>query len=320
MFETIADDRLAGLLVQTPGSSDGCAGRFVRFTSHETLPNDVEGIISLTVNAFFHHDALRSFYLFEGLDAADVLDILENKEPETEHTPQGVEQGIHQFLCSAPHHGEFWGYDVRRFAWFKAAQEAVVFMEKHLLKARCFENRFDLLAYALSKVSVPDGLFLEFGVFKGETLRFIAERTKQTVYGFDSFRGLPEDWEQLMPKGAFYTFGKVPETDQGNIRFVKGWFAETLPAFTEKHKKACAFIHIDCDLYSSTRDVLDSLKRFIVPGTVLVFDELYNFPGWQRHEYKALMEFVQDSAMGCDYLGYVGPGCQVAVRMMDETR
>jgi hypothetical protein len=230
--------------------------------------------------------------------------------------PGLVAEGIQHFLCTAPHHGEFWGYDVRRMAWLKAAQEGVEFLEEYLLHARCFKNRFELLDFALSQVEVKDGLFLEFGVFKGETIEYIANRVEAKVYGFDSFKGLPENWEQLMPKGAFYTFGKVPESAQSNIQFVKGWFSETIPPFVEEHDKPCAFVHVDCDLYSSTCDILNGLSEQIIPGTIIVFDEFYNFPGWRRHEFKAFSAFLERRALNCEYLGYVGPGCQVAVRVV----
>jgi hypothetical protein len=37
-------------------------------------------------------------------------------------------------------------------------------------------------------------LFLELGVFSGQSIWVIAQRTSNLVHGFDSFEGLPEDW------------------------------------------------------------------------------------------------------------------------------
>ena len=53
-----------------------------------------------------------------------------------------------------------------------------------------------------------------------------------------------------------------------------------------------AFIHVDCDLYSSTKTIFSLLSDRIVPGTIILFDEYFNYPNWQQHEYKALQEFV----------------------------
>ena len=80
-----------------------------------------------------------------------------------------------------------------------------------------------------------------------------------------------------------------------NVKLVKGMFGETLPKFKEQCLKSTpiAFIHIDCDLYEATKTVFDILGNNLVPGSVIVFDEYYNYPGYERHEYKAFQEFLQ---------------------------
>jgi hypothetical protein len=80
-------------------------------------------------------------------------------------------------------------------------------------------------------------------------------------------------------------------------------FEETLPGFIEKHAGPIAFMHIDCDLYSSTRVVFDHLAERIVPGTVILFDEYFNYPGWQFGEYKAFQELVRDRNLGYKIIG-----------------
>jgi len=71
---------------------------------------------------------------------------------------------------------------------------------------------------------------------------------------------------------------------------------------------------VDCDLCSSTKTVFSSLADRLIPGTIVVFDEHFNDPGWQDCEYKAFMEFV---AAGRQF-GYLAYNCrseQVAVRL-----
>jgi hypothetical protein len=46
-----------------------------------------------------------------------------------------------------------------------------------------------------------------------------------------------------------------------------------------------------------------------------VFDEYFNYPGWQQHEFKAWQEFVAASGLSYEYLGLVRNNQQVAVRI-----
>ena len=106
---------------------------------------------------------------------------------------------------------------------------------------------------------VPDGkegLYLEFGVGRGKSMRWIAPQAKGTVYGFDSFDGIQEYWNGN-PVGAFAQkkLPKVPD----NVEFEIGYFDATLPGFLEKHAEPIAFLHVDCDLYSSTVTIFDAL-------------------------------------------------------------
>jgi hypothetical protein len=83
------------------------------------------------------------------------------------------------------------------------------------------------------------------------------------------------------------------------------------------HIKA-SFIHIDCDLYAGTRDALLYLSSLIQPGTVLVFDELINYPRYAEHEIKALWEWLASSGMRVRVIGGFGP-LKGASHTMDMT-
>lgn len=150
------------------------------------------------------------------------------------------------------------------------------------------DPRLEHLKYCIENVTV-DGQYLEFGVFRGHTLNYIAELVpNKTVYGFDSFYGIPEDW-LWMPQGEFSTNGMLPAV-RSNVKLIPGWFDNTLPKF---NKERIAFMHVDCDLYASTKYVLESLENYIVPGTVIAFDDFPYFPGTEQHEYRAFMEFIE---------------------------
>jgi predicted O-methyltransferase YrrM len=152
-------------------------------------------------------------------------------------------------------------------------------------------------------VATNPGLFLEFGVYTGTSINQIAKQRPQApVYGFDSFQGLPGDWRNGFPKAAFDLQGKLPAVDT-NVHLVPGWFNETLPQFLAEHPEPVSFLHVDCDMYSSSKTVLESLAPRIVPGTVIVFDELVNYPEFLDHEMKSLYEFAATHGRQFQWIG-----------------
>jgi hypothetical protein len=150
--------------------------------------------------------------------------------------------------------------------------------------------------YVLNTMRHPDQseAILEFGVWLGSSINLISGRfPEHQVYGFDSFLGLPEDWSFPWLMGSFNLNGFMPNV-RNNVKLLKGWFNETLPVFAKDvlGEGHIALLHIDCDLYSSAKLVLDILADNIRPGTIIVFDELLNFPNYENHEMKAFFEFV----------------------------
>ncbi|WP_174502618.1 class I SAM-dependent methyltransferase [Acidiphilium sp. C61] len=201
-------------------------------------------------------------------------------------------------------------FDIR----LAAKREAVDYVMGHMQAAMMLRDRFDLLRFALSRAPEA-GLVLEFGVEKGLSVNCLARATPRMVHGFDSFQGLPEDWAgTASARGAFDRRGTLPNVP-GNVRLHVGWFDATLPAFLAETAEPVALLHIDCDIYSSTKTVFDLLSDRIRPGTVIVFDEYFNYPGWRQHEYKAFQEFCAEGGRSYRYLGYAGEKGHVAVIM-----
>jgi hypothetical protein len=220
--------------------------------------------------------------------------------------------------------------DAEVAGYFKAAMDTADYIEQHMLVAEKFRGerdprnrgRFELLEYALSKIELKTGLVMQFGVFKGETLSYIADRVDTVAYGFDSFEGLPEAWFLEHQKSEFDLGGAVPKipSRQGNIKLVKGWFSDTAPQFAAANSEPIRFLHIDCDLYSSTKSVFDALGDRIVPGTIIVFDEYFNYPGWRQHEYKAFQEFVEQHEIRYSYIGYAPRHYSVALKVTERAQ
>jgi hypothetical protein len=188
------------------------------------------------------------------------------------------------------------GYQLRSASAAESARFVLDHIPLHLGKDH-YALRRDAVAAA------PEGgLFLEFGVWQGSWLRQMAAVRDAPFYGFDSFEGLPEPWS-VYEKGFFDLEGRLPEMP-ANVTLVKGWFDETLPPFLAEHGEPVSFAHIDCDLYSSTKTVLDALAPRMVEGTQLVLDDFMLEPGWQREEHRAFFEFVERERWTFEYTGY----------------
>jgi Macrocin-O-methyltransferase (TylF) len=196
----------------------------------------------------------------------------------------------------------------------RATEAAADYIEANMPEALGFETQKELIDYALGEVGSP-GHYLEFGVADGGTIRFIAGMVPdQQVDGFDSFEGLPEAWSGTGIRGRTFTrSGRLPRVP-ANVILHKGWFRDTLPRWTEANKGPVAFLHVDCDVYSSTREVLAGLGDRIGQGSVIVFDEYFNYPNWENHEFRAWQEFVKARGVKYEYLAYARN--QVAVRVL----
>jgi predicted O-methyltransferase YrrM len=205
-------------------------------------------------------------------------------------------------------------YDYEQLAYLLAGLSSARYMVEQMSGARNLVGRAALLQYALSQCAV-EGLVLEFGVYTGASLRWIADRCPGPVHGFDSFEGLPEDWTHIQKKGRFSLQGELPEIGAANAVLHKGWFADTLPAFLAANQGVVRFAHIDCDIYSSSKTVLELLMPRIVSGSVLVFDEYLNYPGWEKHEYRAFQEIIAATGRRYEYIGFASTTQCVAVRI-----
>ena len=179
--------------------------------------------------------------------------------------------------------------------------------EKIPILSRTFSPRNDTLRHVLRIMeNEPAGLIMEFGVWNGGTINKIARKFKKnTVYGFDSFSGFPDDgrsdWKQDFSLGS-----NLPNVES-NVQLIKGYFEETLPAFADSNRSnTISFLHIDCDIYSSTKTIFQECSEIIKPGCVIVFDELLHYRRFPQNEMLAFYEFIQETGMGFKWLGTRG--------------
>ena len=191
--------------------------------------------------------------------------------------------------------------------------ESLRYANDHMSGKPRFANRDELLVYSITQIGIP-GLVLEFGVASGHTINIIAHHLPdRTIYGFDSFKGLPEPWGWA--DAGHFARASLPEV-RDNVKLVVGLFNDTLAAFIQDcPQQTIALLHVDCDLYSSTKTIFDQLCDRIVPGTVIVFDEYWNYVSWKENEFKAFQEFVERTGTRYEYIGYTLYE-QVAVRIL----
>jgi len=194
------------------------------------------------------------------------------------------------------------GSTLVNLARMRAIESSLLYAEAKMPDALMFTRRVELWDYALNKICLT-GTCAEFGVFKGDSINYFAGRLP-TVYGFDSFEGLREDWKGwVCPKGTFDLQGKLPKV-KPNVRLIKGWFDVTIPDFLAQHPGPFAFVHIDCDTFEATEVMLSLIGSYLVPGTVLVFDEYFGYRGWQSGEFKAWMDYTERTGTEYEYLAF----------------
>lgn len=202
------------------------------------------------------------------------------------------------------------GYDFVKIGKIMAAADTARFVRDEMPLAPIYARK-GLLHQAALKSRGVKGLVLEFGVAAGQSVNYIADQIKdERIHGFDSFEGLPEAWTATYQKGHFA--GALPIV-RDNVDLHVGWFDKSLPNFLSENSGPVSYLHVDCDLYSSTATIFDLLSDRIVAGTVIVFDEYFNYPTWRDHEHKAFMEFVERRSVGFRYIGAVNCNKQVSV-------
>ena len=178
--------------------------------------------------------------------------------------------------------------------------------KEDFLKSRVIAGRYAHLKQA-AIVSPKSGYRMEFGVHTGATINFLAATfDTETWWGFDSFKGLPETWvrsndgRRKSDRGEF-ALSKPPRVEH-NVELIVGLLKDTLPVWSDQFDGPISFMHIDSDLYSSCNTILHNLNDKIVPGTVIVLDELCDwldqgvYERWQEGEWSAMNDWMHDRA------------------------
>lgn len=186
----------------------------------------------------------------------------------------------------------------------RAVSKSADYVEKNMPNAIIFTSneKADMWSYAVNKIKV-DGHIAEFGVFQGASINYLSNKIyPKTIFGFDSFFGLSEDFVVDYPKGGFNLNGLLPSVNE-NVELIPGFFPDTLPNWLNNNPGLFSFLNIDCDTYESTYFILNSIgPTKIVPGTIILFDEYLGFHGWENSEFKAWQEYCKVNNVKYKYL------------------
>jgi len=202
----------------------------------------------------------------------------------------------------------------------------LIISSQHFRKHAHLNTNIDRYAFydSLSnkeELKEDDIVFLEFGVWQGKSYKWWLARNNNPnsqFVGFDTFQGLPEDWNKANPKGTFSTYGKIPKgINDERSSFKMGLFQDTLFPFTRENehilKKKRLVIHLDTDLYSATIYVLVALLPYLKKSDIIIFDEFFSLRN-PHTEFRAFLDFI--SLSGCEYEGLTKTLSQFALKII----
>jgi hypothetical protein len=191
-------------------------------------------------------------------------------------------------------------YGISQVLHKQSVEESAEWAKQYVHSSLFFSDKRRLYAFVAKELKKFEGnselLFLEFGVQTGTSINFFSSKLSNTFFGFDTFEGMPEEWAGWnVEKGQFTMNGQFPKVNS-NVTLTKGLIQDTLPVFLDERKdKKIGFIHIDTDTYTPAKIVLQLCKSRLVPGSLILFDELHSYTSWKQHELKALHEELDES-------------------------
>ena len=171
-------------------------------------------------------------------------------------------------------------------------------------KASILSSRRALHEAVAREVANEKILYLEFGVYQGDSIKYWAQlnsNPSSRFVGFDTFTGLPELWQRnfaIVKQNEFDTGGALPVINDDRCSFEVGLFQRTLRPFLkmlDRTQYDRVVIHLDADLYSATLFALCECDEILRSNDFLIFDEFSNI----FNEFRALTDWAR--AYGRDY-------------------
>lgn len=193
-----------------------------------------------------------------------------------------------------------------------------LYRRERLVRQEFFYNAFKALRF-----NGIDGDYAEFGSWGGMTFALAYQESRRhghraKLWAFDSFEGLPSpqgdadehpEWQRGKMATNVEEFHAICARNgipRDVYTAVPGFYDDTLPQQVEPADIALAYV--DCDLYSSTKTVLDFLRPRLKHGMIVAFDDYFCWSATQLSgERRALLEVV-DADGSWTWLPYVQYG------------
>lgn len=182
------------------------------------------------------------------------------------------------------------------------------YVRERLHRQEFFSNAFKALRF-----NGIDGDYAEFGSWGGLTFGLAYQESRRRghaakLWAFDSFQGLPpgrtpSDEHPQWQEGSLAT--TVEEfrakcaangIPRDTYIVVPGFYEDTLSSMSATDEPTnIALAYVDCDLYSSAKEVLQFLEPRLKHGMIVAFDDYFCWsPSQISGERKALLEAVSD--------------------------
>jgi O-methyltransferase len=209
--------------------------------------------------------------------------------------------------------------DSERFRSLACRPKLETWRKRHSGNYPIFDSRLQMYDYINREVVCESMIqFLEFGVYRGESIKYFAginSHSDSRFIGFDTFTGLPEDWiefSRTVESTTYTAGGELPPCDDKRVSFIKGMFQDTLPAFLNGYSSnGQLVIHNDSDLYTSTLYVLTRANDIISTGTIIIFDEFFSV----MHEFRALEDYCTSYLRNYETIAATRKHGRIAIRM-----
>jgi hypothetical protein len=224
-----------------------------------------------------------------------------------------------------------------KFAWTRV--QGVILLKPGSVE-RAAQYEFLFKAFKVLKFNGIDGDYAEFGCFSGVTFAFayhIAKKLdiKTHFWAIDSFCGLPPqqttaDEHQKWVAGTmaigidkFHQACKARGLSIRDYSIIEGYYEECLSKLAESDQPVnISLAYVDCDLYSSTKAVLNFLRPRLKHGMIIAFDDYFCWSDTQSAgEKRALLEFLNENEnwIFTPYLTFGWHGNSFVVEKNDST-
>lgn len=150
------------------------------------------------------------------------------------------------------------------------------------------------------------GDYYEFGCFTGSSLNHairthlkFSKKKKEvnfmsrTFFGLDSFEGFPKEVHPEYKSENFesnYDKVKLLENRYNCCKIIKGFFSESLKEIENQKEKKIAFAFIDCDIYDSSKYVINFIENRLSNGAFLMIDDYYNLDNKNKSIFHSISE------------------------------